>query len=353
MGQHYWGCLYDESRRKKILQQPAPELVEKTLKKNDWNDYRIRCEGNRIQLWLNGVKTVDYTEEEAGIPQTGIIAVQIHSGKPAEASYKDIRIREFPTVVTGKKYDVSLRLLEYPVVYDSIVQQGPSILPALYEILDDRNAGDYWFGAVCAIGYLGRQPGSKEALNRFLLKPVKPQDAKSFRISDELPDKNATIHMLGLISGPEEERFLQELLADRTNAEALCLRWNPEFSAEDLEFMALTADVQQMACFALILSRQDDGIAFAKSFVEKLKQEAADSALYDKDDASLSREEVYLKHILSQLGSVMTSSALIDDKGLEHYFRLRTNPQAFANAILPYVFEEKGIPFEGGYLSVN
>ena len=96
MGQHYWGCLYDESRRKKILEQPAPELIEKTLKKDDWNDYRIRCEGNRIQLWLNGVQTVDYTEVEPGIPQTGIIAVQIHSGKPAEASYKDIRIRKLP-----------------------------------------------------------------------------------------------------------------------------------------------------------------------------------------------------------------------------------------------------------------
>ncbi len=94
MGQHYWGCLYDESRRKKILQQPAPELFEKILKKGEWNDYRIRCEGNRIQLWLNGVQTVDYTEEEPGISQTGIIAVQIHSGKPAEASYKDIRIRK-------------------------------------------------------------------------------------------------------------------------------------------------------------------------------------------------------------------------------------------------------------------
>lgn len=96
MGQHYWGCLYDESRRNRILQQPAPEVIEKTLKKDDWNDYRIRCEGKRIQLWLNGEKTVDYTETEDDIPQTGLIAVQIHSGKPAEARYKDIRIRKLP-----------------------------------------------------------------------------------------------------------------------------------------------------------------------------------------------------------------------------------------------------------------
>ena len=99
MGQHYWGCLYDESRRNRILQQPAPELIEKTLKKEDWNDYRIRCEGKRLQLWLNGEQTVDYTEEEDGIPQTGIIALQIHSGKPAEAWYKDIEILRLPAPV--------------------------------------------------------------------------------------------------------------------------------------------------------------------------------------------------------------------------------------------------------------
>jgi len=94
MGQHYWGCLYDESRRNRILQQPDPELIKKVLKPDDWNEYRIRCEGNRIQLWLNGEQTVDYVEEEPDIPQTGLIAVQIHSGKPAEAWYKDIQIRE-------------------------------------------------------------------------------------------------------------------------------------------------------------------------------------------------------------------------------------------------------------------
>lgn len=93
MGQQYWGCLYDESRRKRVLQQPAPDLIKKIVKQEAWNDYRIRCEGKHIELWLNGVQTVDYTEDEDGIAQTGIIAVQIHSGKPAEASYKDIRIR--------------------------------------------------------------------------------------------------------------------------------------------------------------------------------------------------------------------------------------------------------------------
>lgn len=94
MGQQYWGCLYDESRRRKILKQPDPELIKMILKPGQWNYYRIRCEGKRIQLWLNGEQTVDYTEEEDGIPQEGIIALQIHSGPPAEASYRNIRIME-------------------------------------------------------------------------------------------------------------------------------------------------------------------------------------------------------------------------------------------------------------------
>ena len=42
MGQNYWGCLYDESRRKKVLTGPTPEVIQKTVKQEDWNDYRIR-----------------------------------------------------------------------------------------------------------------------------------------------------------------------------------------------------------------------------------------------------------------------------------------------------------------------
>ncbi len=102
MGQKYWGCLYDESRRKRILQQPDPALLKKILKPNDWNDYRIRCEGKHIQLWLNGTKTVDYVEAAAGIPQMGIIALQIHSGKPAEAWYRNIRIKVLAAEGVGK-----------------------------------------------------------------------------------------------------------------------------------------------------------------------------------------------------------------------------------------------------------
>jgi len=90
----WWGCLYDESRRNKILAQSKIEEVNKVLKRNDWNEYKIKAEGKRIQLWINGVQTIDYTEADPKIADYGVIAVQIHAGPPSEAWYKDITIQE-------------------------------------------------------------------------------------------------------------------------------------------------------------------------------------------------------------------------------------------------------------------
>jgi hypothetical protein len=92
MGKGWWGALYDESRRKKVLKGPDQAKMSDVVKVDDWNDYVIRAEGKHIQLWLNGVQTVDYMEDDPGIDTAGVIAVQIHGGPPSEAWYKDVRI---------------------------------------------------------------------------------------------------------------------------------------------------------------------------------------------------------------------------------------------------------------------
>ena len=96
LGAGFDGHLYDESRRKTMLASPDKEVLAKALKKDDWNDYRIRAEGKRIQLWLNGVQTVDYTEQDPKIETRGIIAVQIHGNCKAIVRYKEIEIIELP-----------------------------------------------------------------------------------------------------------------------------------------------------------------------------------------------------------------------------------------------------------------
>ena len=94
IGQGYWGALYDESRRNRVLAAPKKEDVEKLIKHDDWNEYTIRAEGPRIRLWLNGTLTVDYTEKDEGIDRTGVIALQVHGGGKTKVLYRDVRIEE-------------------------------------------------------------------------------------------------------------------------------------------------------------------------------------------------------------------------------------------------------------------
>jgi len=92
----WWGCIYDESRRNKVLAQTDMTKLTKVLRRGDWNDYEIRAEGRRMRTYLNGVLCVDYTEKDDKIPQQGRLGLQIHAGGPAEVWFKDIRLEELP-----------------------------------------------------------------------------------------------------------------------------------------------------------------------------------------------------------------------------------------------------------------
>lgn len=93
IGQNYWGCLYDESRRNRVLAQaPAPAIAR--LDKSGWHTYTVRALGNHITITLDGMRTVDYTEADPGINQRGIIALQVHSGPGIEVHSRNIEIRE-------------------------------------------------------------------------------------------------------------------------------------------------------------------------------------------------------------------------------------------------------------------
>jgi hypothetical protein len=94
VGEGWWGALYDESRRNKVMAKPDEETVRKAVRKGDWNDYEVRAEGRRIVIRINGIQTVDYTEADEKIPQEGLVAVQVHGGGKAEVWFKDLTIEE-------------------------------------------------------------------------------------------------------------------------------------------------------------------------------------------------------------------------------------------------------------------
>lgn len=88
-----WGSLYDESRRARVLALGDFEKITEVLKKGDWNEVRIRAEGELIKIWINNELITQYRETE-DMPQKGVIGLQVHAGPPLEVYYKDIFIQE-------------------------------------------------------------------------------------------------------------------------------------------------------------------------------------------------------------------------------------------------------------------
>jgi hypothetical protein len=93
IGNVYWGDIYDEHLREKLIGGDLRTLRH-LLNKNGWNSYIIRCIGNRHELYINGVKTSEYIEKDPDIPAKGIIALQLHSGGAAKVEFRDLTIEE-------------------------------------------------------------------------------------------------------------------------------------------------------------------------------------------------------------------------------------------------------------------
>jgi HEAT repeat protein len=96
IGAGHTGSLYDESRRKKFLERASAEQIARLEESGDWNRYEVRCEGPRVEITLNGEKTLTYTESDLTLPQDGLIALQIHGKCKAEISFRNIFVEPLP-----------------------------------------------------------------------------------------------------------------------------------------------------------------------------------------------------------------------------------------------------------------
>jgi hypothetical protein len=68
---------------------------EKLFKLNDWNDVVIIARGTHIQHYLNNRLILDFTDSPKLALREGVLALQLHAGKPMWVEFKNIRIREF------------------------------------------------------------------------------------------------------------------------------------------------------------------------------------------------------------------------------------------------------------------
>jgi hypothetical protein len=84
-----------ESDGKKVADEvliTAKEFKE-LMKVDQWNDVVIIAKGKHIQHYLNGRLTLDFTDHEDRALLDGILALQLHAGKPMWAEFKNIRLK--------------------------------------------------------------------------------------------------------------------------------------------------------------------------------------------------------------------------------------------------------------------
>ncbi len=108
------GFIYDEGGKRgriclvgeKAVWENGKKTVLATLcnqddykaafKLDDWNDYVIIAKGNRIQHYINGLQVVDFTDNQAElVAKEGIVALQIHAGKPMWCEFKNLRVKNY------------------------------------------------------------------------------------------------------------------------------------------------------------------------------------------------------------------------------------------------------------------
>ena len=58
-----------------------------------WNDVIIICKGTHIQHYMNDRLILDFKDAEKNALLEGILALQLHAGKPMWVEFKDVRIR--------------------------------------------------------------------------------------------------------------------------------------------------------------------------------------------------------------------------------------------------------------------
>ena len=94
-------CLVGESAiwdadGKKVQPQRLIDAAgfKELMKVDDWNDVVIIAKGNHIQHFLNGKRILDFTDNHPELAlRNGILALQLHAGKPMWTEFKDVRIR--------------------------------------------------------------------------------------------------------------------------------------------------------------------------------------------------------------------------------------------------------------------
>lgn len=95
--QRAWsGGLYEPGNRGWLVTLAGKEEKQKAFKRMDWNHFRVKMDGDKIQTWVNDVLIVDTTDT---MSSSGFIGLQFHGAykevqNNKKSMWKNIRIKE-------------------------------------------------------------------------------------------------------------------------------------------------------------------------------------------------------------------------------------------------------------------
>jgi type 1 glutamine amidotransferase len=102
-GEQFRGILANRGQKTVIGANHKPTVVGKVgdskaiqakIKKEDWNDYRIVAKGFHFTHYINGVKTIECTDDDKEMRRAdGLLALQLHAGPAMTVQFRDLQIK--------------------------------------------------------------------------------------------------------------------------------------------------------------------------------------------------------------------------------------------------------------------
>jgi hypothetical protein len=89
---NFRGTLGDWYARPSLRIFPDQNIINQVYKPGEWNRMTIRARANRLEYWINGIKVMDYLDNDPKASRKGLIGFQIHTGPVMKVEYRNIRI---------------------------------------------------------------------------------------------------------------------------------------------------------------------------------------------------------------------------------------------------------------------
>ena len=85
----------DENGRRAVATFADAAELQKRIKPNEWNQYKIVVRGPEMVFTINGVEMCHVIDKQEGkAAAKGCITLQIHPGPPMKVQFKNIRIKQ-------------------------------------------------------------------------------------------------------------------------------------------------------------------------------------------------------------------------------------------------------------------